>query len=48
MVHGVPPFPYVRESLDFLADKADMIVVSATPAEARRRRAEWFGTEREG
>ena len=30
MVHGVPPFPYVRESLAFLADKADMIVVSAT------------------
>ena len=39
MVHGVPPFPYVRESLDFLADKADMIVVSATPAEAVTR--EW-------
>jgi phosphoglycolate phosphatase-like HAD superfamily hydrolase len=39
MVHGVPPFPYVRESLDFLADKADMIVVSATPAEALTR--EW-------
>jgi phosphoglycolate phosphatase-like HAD superfamily hydrolase len=34
MVHGVPPFPCVRESLDFLADKADMIVVSATPVEA--------------
>ncbi len=39
MVHGVPPFPYVRESLDFLADKADMIVVSATPVEALTR--EW-------
>ncbi len=39
MVHGVPPFPYVRESLDFLADKADMIVVSATPLEALTR--EW-------
>jgi phosphoglycolate phosphatase-like HAD superfamily hydrolase len=39
MVHGVPPFPYVRESLDFLSDKADMIVVSATPAEALTR--EW-------
>ncbi|MGC9468713.1 MAG: HAD family hydrolase [Anaerolineae bacterium] len=39
MVHGVPPFPYVRESLQFLADKADMIVVSATPLEALRR--EW-------
>ncbi|MBN1249157.1 MAG: HAD family hydrolase [Anaerolineae bacterium] len=39
MVHGVPPFPGVRESLAFLADKADMIVVSATPLEALRR--EW-------
>ncbi len=39
MVHGVPPFPWVRESLAFLADKADMIVVSATPLEALKR--EW-------
>jgi phosphoglycolate phosphatase-like HAD superfamily hydrolase len=39
MVHGVPPFPYVRESLQFLADKADMIVVSATPYGALKR--EW-------
>ena len=39
MVHGVPPFPYVRESLSFLADKADMIVVSATPYDALKR--EW-------
>ena len=39
MVHGVPPFPYLRESLEALAPKADMIVVSATPGEALRR--EW-------
>jgi phosphoglycolate phosphatase-like HAD superfamily hydrolase len=39
MVHGVPPFPWVRESLSLLADKADMIVVSATPLEALSR--EW-------
>jgi len=39
MVHGVPPFPWVRESLGALADKADMIVVSATPVEALSR--EW-------
>jgi phosphoglycolate phosphatase-like HAD superfamily hydrolase len=39
MVYGVPPFPYVRQSLDFLSDKADMIVVSATPVEALTR--EW-------
>jgi phosphoglycolate phosphatase-like HAD superfamily hydrolase len=39
MVHGIPPFPYVRESLDYLFDQADMIVVSATPDEALER--EW-------
>jgi phosphoglycolate phosphatase-like HAD superfamily hydrolase len=39
MVHGVPPFPFVRESLVALSDKADVIVVSATPGEALRR--EW-------
>jgi hypothetical protein len=39
MVHGVPPFPWVRESLAFLANKADLIVVSATPLEALKR--EW-------
>jgi len=39
IVHGVPPFPFVRESLAFLADKADIIVVSATPVEALTR--EW-------
>jgi phosphoglycolate phosphatase-like HAD superfamily hydrolase len=39
MVHGVPPFPWVRESLAYLADRADMIVVSATPLEALER--EW-------
>jgi phosphoglycolate phosphatase-like HAD superfamily hydrolase len=39
IVHGVPPFPYVRESLVALQDQADMIVVSATPTEALTR--EW-------
>ncbi len=39
IVHGVPPFPYVHESLRALHDKADMIVVSATPTEALTR--EW-------
>ncbi len=39
MVYGIPPFPYVRESLQFLADKADMLVVSQTPDEALFR--EW-------
>jgi phosphoglycolate phosphatase-like HAD superfamily hydrolase len=39
MVHGVPPFPGVRKSLELLSDEADMIVVSATPLEALTR--EW-------
>ncbi|MEW5958808.1 MAG: HAD family hydrolase [Chloroflexota bacterium] len=39
MVYGIPPFPYLRESLDFLQDKADMMVVSQTPDEALER--EW-------
>lgn len=38
-VRNVPPFPYVRESLAKLADKADMLVVSATPNDALQR--EW-------
>ncbi len=39
MVHGVPPFPYVRESLEAMKAKADMIVVSATPCSALEK--EW-------
>jgi phosphoglycolate phosphatase-like HAD superfamily hydrolase len=39
MVKGVPPFPFVRESLDLLSQAADIIVVSATPGEALQR--EW-------
>jgi phosphoglycolate phosphatase-like HAD superfamily hydrolase len=39
MVRGVPPFPFVRESLVALTKKADVICVSATPGEALRR--EW-------
>jgi phosphoglycolate phosphatase-like HAD superfamily hydrolase len=39
LVRGVPPFPFVRESLEKLADVADIIVVSATPGEALKR--EW-------
>ncbi len=39
MVHGVPPFPYVRESLELLHGQADIVVVSATPTEALIR--EW-------
>ncbi|NCA98041.1 MAG: HAD family hydrolase [Clostridia bacterium] len=39
IVHGVPPFPLVRESLAKGAAQAEMVVVSATPAEALQR--EW-------
>jgi phosphoglycolate phosphatase-like HAD superfamily hydrolase len=35
----VPPFPYVRESLEKLQPHADLFVVSATPNEALKR--EW-------
>jgi phosphoglycolate phosphatase-like HAD superfamily hydrolase len=39
VVRNVPPFPLVRESLEFMAGKADVMVVSATPGEALTR--EW-------
>lgn len=39
MVEGVPPFPYVHESLEKLTPRADMIVVSATPTPALNK--EW-------
>ena len=39
IVKGVPPFPGVRESLQALSPKADIMVVSATPVEALVR--EW-------
>ena len=31
LVHDLPPFPFVRECLEFLQAKADTMVVSATP-----------------
>jgi phosphoglycolate phosphatase-like HAD superfamily hydrolase len=43
MVHGLKPFPYMADSLSFLADKADMIVVSATPVGALNE--EWAGAD---
>ncbi len=39
IVHDVPPFPLVRESLLKLGTKADLMVVSQTPAAALER--EW-------
>jgi phosphoglycolate phosphatase-like HAD superfamily hydrolase len=38
-VKGMPPFPYVKETLEKIQPLADVIVVSATPDEALRR--EW-------
>ena len=34
MVHSIPPFPFVRESLEKLGASADMLVCSATPNQA--------------
>ncbi|MBN2269347.1 MAG: HAD family hydrolase [Sedimentisphaerales bacterium] len=39
IVKGMPPFPYVRESLEKTRPIADIIVVSGTPVEALKR--EW-------
>ncbi len=39
MVHDIPPFPFVRESLESVYSWADIIVCSATPEEALIR--EW-------
>jgi phosphoglycolate phosphatase-like HAD superfamily hydrolase len=43
VVHDVPPFPFVRESLECMRGKADVIVVSATPGEALEREWEEHG-----
>ena len=40
---GVPPFPFVRESLEKMRDKADILVVSATPQAALVH--EWEGQD---
>ncbi|HEV3167391.1 MAG TPA: HAD family hydrolase [Isosphaeraceae bacterium] len=39
VVRDVPPFPLVRESIESLVGRADVMVVSATPGEALQR--EW-------
>ncbi len=43
IVHHVPPFPFVRESIECMAGKADVMVVSATPGEALNREWEEHG-----
>lgn len=39
MVYGIPPFPFVRETLESVSQWADVLVCSQTPEEALRR--EW-------
>ncbi len=39
MVHGIPPYPYLRESLAKIQAQAEVIVISQTPTEALDR--EW-------
>ena len=39
VVYGVPPFPFVRESLEKIRGKADAMVISQTPTPALER--EW-------
>jgi phosphoglycolate phosphatase-like HAD superfamily hydrolase len=39
MVYGLPPFPFVRETLEKLSAQADIVVVSQTPGAALER--EW-------
>ncbi len=39
MVHGIPPFPYLRKCLDKIAQRADVVIVSATQQLALER--EW-------
>jgi phosphoglycolate phosphatase-like HAD superfamily hydrolase len=45
-VRDVPPFPMMRESLEALAGRADVMVVSATPGEALAREWEEHGLAR--
>ena len=46
MVHDIPPYPYMRESLEKLSKKADAMVVSSTPVEALER--EWTENNMDG
>lgn len=46
IVKDVPPFPYVKQTLERLFPSADIIVVSATPGEALQREWEEHGIAR--
>jgi phosphoglycolate phosphatase-like HAD superfamily hydrolase len=39
MVHDIPPYPFMRESLERIDKHADVMVISSTPGEALER--EW-------
>src|SRR5688572_5971479 len=46
IVHGVPPFPLVRECLQKITARADAMCISQTPADALKR--EWAGAQIDG
>jgi len=46
VVREVPPFPFVRESLESMKGNADVMVVSGTPVEALEREWEEHGLRR--
>jgi len=46
IVHGVPPFPLVRESLEKLNQRADAMCISQTPADALKREWSEHGLDR--
>ena len=46
MVHDIPPYPFMKESLIKLSEKADAMVVSSTPVEALKR--EWEENNMDG
>lgn len=46
IVHNLPPFPGVKASLERLREKADVMVVSATPQEALDREWEEHGIQK--
>ena len=47
IVHGVPPFPLVCESLEKMNEKADPMVISQTPADALKREWAEHGIEKD-
>lgn len=46
IVHGVPPFPLVRECFEKIGEKADAMCISQTPVDALQR--EWSENQLEG